>query len=197
MPMDRVNPEDAMSVEVTRRRFTVEEYYRMAAAGILAEDDRVELIEGEIHEMAAIGRRHAATVDRLATLVFEALGRRVNVRVQNPVQLSSYSEVQPDVTLLRRRNDFYEAGHPTPADVLLLMEVADSTLLFDRRIKIPLYARMGVAEVWLVNLESDVIEVYRDPSADGYRTVFQSPHGQRVTPAAVPDLALLVDDILG
>jgi len=100
--MHRVNPEDAMSVEVTRRRFTVDEYYRMAAAGILAEDDRVELIDGEILEMAAIGPRHAACVDRLTVLVIEALGRRVNVRVQNPVHLSPYSVVQPDITLLRR-----------------------------------------------------------------------------------------------
>jgi Uma2 family endonuclease len=195
--MDRVNPEDAMSVEVTRRRFTVDEFYRMTAAGILAEDDRVELIDGEIVEMAAIGRRHAACVDRLTVLVIEALGRRVNVRVQNPVRLSHYSEVHPDLALLRRRDDFYEAEHPTPPDVLLVIEIADATLLFDRRVKVPLYARMGVPEVWIVNLESDVVEVYREPAAEGYRDVSRAARGQTLTPTALPELALLVDDIFG
>jgi Uma2 family endonuclease len=194
--MDRVNPEDAVVIQVSRRRFTVDEYYRMAAAGILADDDRVELIDGEIIEMASIGSRHAACVDRLTVLVIEALGRRVNIRVQNPVRLSNYSEVQPDVTLLRRRDDFYETGHPTPSDVLLLIEVADSTLLFDRRIKMPLYARLGVVEAWLVNLERNVIEVHREPSASGYHSVVQFARGQNLS-AALPDLTLLVDDILG
>ena len=185
-----------MSVEVTRRRFTVDEYYRMAAAGILADDDRVELIEGEIIEMAAIGRRHAACVNRLTALLVEAVGRRANVQIQNPVQLSDYSEVQPDAALLRRREDFYESARPAPSDVLLVIEVSDATLLFDRRIKVPLYARMGIPETWLVNLESGVIEVHREPAAEGYRKVQQAARGQRVVLAALPEIALRVDDIL-
>ncbi len=112
------------------------------------------------------------------------------------MRLSNYSEVQPDITLLRWRDDFYEAGHPTPPDVLLLIEVADSTLLFDRRVKMPIYARLGVVEAWLVNLEKDVIEVHREPSASGYHSVIQFARGQNLS-AALPDLTLLVDDILG
>ena len=156
-----------MALPLTRRRFTVSEYYRMAESGILTEDDRVELIHGEIVEMAPIGRRHAAGVDRVADLFFHRFADGAIIRVQNPVRLDEYSEPEPDVALLRRCADYYEAGHPTPADVLLLVEIADTSTAADRQVKIPLYARSGIPEVWLVGLNEDTIGVYPE-FIDGY-----------------------------
>src|SRR6266850_3035884 len=124
------------------RLFTVAEYYRMTEAGIFKEDDRVELIEGEVVSMSPIGSRHAACVERLSALIRHAvLNESISVRIQNPVRLSEYSEPLPDVSLVRTREDFYAAGHPAAADVVLLIEVADASLMYDRHTKIPLYAR--------------------------------------------------------
>lgn len=182
----------------TRRRFTVEEYYRMGEAGILAADERLELIAGEIVVREPIGSRHAGTVDRLTRLMTSRLGERVIVRVQNPVQLpKERSELQPDVTLLRPRNDFYASGHPGADDVLLLIEVADSTLLLDRRVKIPLYARAGIREAWLVDLTKDRIEVYRDPAGGRYRDVRTLGRGEAAVPQALTDLTIAVFDVVG
>lgn len=186
-----------MTVQLARRLFNVVEYHRMAQAGILGEDDRVELIEGEIVEMAPIGSRHQAGVDRLAELFFRQAGDRAVVRVQGPIRLGARSEPQPDVTLLRRRPDFYAIYHPGPQDVLLVVEVADTTLDYDRQVKVPLYARYGILELWIVVLELEVIEVYRRPTQEGYQEIFQAGRGQRLSPEAFPGLDLAVDDILG
>jgi Uma2 family endonuclease len=186
-----------MAVQVLRRRFTVDEYYRMAEAGILHEDDRIELIEGEIVQMAAIGSKHAAGVDRLNYLFSPRVGQRAIVRVQNPVRLSQYTEPQPDVTLLRPRPDYYASAHPGPQDVLLLVEVMVTSEDYDREVKVPLYARSGIGEVWLVDLEADHIEVYRQPAPEGYRQVLRLQRGERLAPQSFPDLELSVDDILG
>lgn len=132
-----------MAVQVQRRLFTVSEYYRMAEAGILGEDDRVELLEGEIVQMAPIGSNHRGTVDFLANSLVSRLGARAIVRTQNPIRLDDFSEPQPDVALLHPRADFYRRSHPTPADVLLLVEVADSSVAFDRQVKLPLYCPSG------------------------------------------------------
>lgn len=136
-----------MSVQLLRRSFTVEEYHRMAEAGILREDDRVELLEGEIVEMTPIGSRHAACVDRLNQLGVRGVGPRAIVRVQSPVRLGERSEPQPDLTLLRARPDFYAHAHPGPADVLLIIEVAEASADADRTVKMPLYARAAIPEV--------------------------------------------------
>src|SRR5437868_12357745 len=141
-----------MSVQIARRHFNVAEYYKMAAAGVFSEDDRVELIEGEIVEMNPIGSRHAACVGRLTKLLERLTGDRAIVWVQNPVQVSDYSEPLPDVALLNPRDDFYSQATPQATDVLLIIEVAESSLEYDRSIKLPLYARSGIVEVWLVNL---------------------------------------------
>lgn len=141
-----------MSVQLLRRKFTLEQYHKMAESGILTEDDRVELIRGEIVEMSPIGRRHAACVRRLVTLFSEKLRLRAIVDTQNPVELSDRSEPQPDVALLQPRPDFYEAGHPKAKDIFLLVEVADTTAETDRDVKIPLYAEDGISEVWLVDI---------------------------------------------
>lgn len=177
--------------------FTVEEYHRMADAGIFTEDDRVELIEGEVVEMAAIGSRHAACVDRLNRAFARTGGERVIVRVQNPITLGLRSEPEPDLVLARFRDDFYEAGHPAADDVLLIVEVSDSSLEFDDRVKLPLYARHGIREVWRVDLASRTVAVHRDPAGDGYRSVTTARRGDTLRPEALPDLELPVDDLLG
>ena len=130
-----------MAVELRRYRFTTTEYDRMAEAGVLGEDDRVELIEGEILEMSPMGRRHAACVDRLTRLLVRGVGDAAIVRVQNPIVLSDHNEPQPDLALLRPRVDFYTAEHPGPEDALLVVEVSDSSVEYDRQIKVPLYAQ--------------------------------------------------------
>ena len=186
-----------MAVQLLRRRFTVDEYYRMGKVGILHEDDRLELLEGEIVEMAPIGSRHQATVDRLATLFFGRVADSASVRVQGPVRLAEDSEPQADLTLLRRRPDFYASAHPGPGDVLSLVEVSDTTVEYDREVKVPLYARHGIAEVWLVDLAVQVVEAHRDPSAEGYREVLQFGRGQGLSPESLPGLESVVEDILG
>jgi Uma2 family endonuclease len=186
-----------MPVRLLTRRFTVEEYHRMAQAGILSEDDRVELIEGEIVEMAAIGSRHAGCVNRLLRLIHPRAAERAVVSVQNPVRLGRHSEPQPDLALLGLRPDFYASAHPGPGDVLLLVEVSEASADADREVKVPLYARAGIPEVWLVDLEGEVIEVYRQPSAEGYRDVRQARRGEALSVEAFPDLVLAAEAILG
>ncbi|MCS7207323.1 MAG: Uma2 family endonuclease [Dehalococcoidia bacterium] len=186
-----------MAVQVQRLRFTVDEYHRLAQAGILGEDDRVELLDGEILVMAPISSRHAAAVNRLNALFSALVRRQAVVAVQNPVRLSLYSEPQPDIALLRPRPDFYASAHPQPPDVLLLVEVADASLPYDREVKLPLYARAGIPEVWLVNLASDTVEVYRSPSPQGYEDAHTLPRGQRLSPHLLPQVSVAVEDILG
>ncbi len=181
---------------VVRRKFTVEEYHQLTRAGILREDDRVELIDGEIVEMSPIGPRHAACVARL-TRHLGRLGERTVVWVQNPIRLGAFGEPQPDVALLRPQPDFYAAGHPGPEDVLLVVEVAETSVDYDRQVKVPLYARWGIREVWLVDLEQDRIEVYRSPSPEGYGEMRVVGRGDRVTPVAFPELELRAEDVLG
>jgi Uma2 family endonuclease len=184
-----------MAAEPLRRRFTSDEFHTMAQTGILSADDRLELIEGEIYEMTPIGNRHAGGVNRLTNL-FRALDGAV-LAVQNPVHLSEVSEPQPDIALLRPRDDFYANAHPLPAEILLLIEVADASLESDRRMKIPLYARYGIPEVWLVDLTRSTLEVHRAPSPSGYRDVHQLRRGDQLSPLAFPDLRLDCATILG
>ena len=186
-----------MSVTLLKRLFTVGEYHKMVGTGILNEEDRVELIRGEIVQMSPIGPVHAACVDRLNELFMLRLAGRVIVRVQNPVELDDMSEPQPDLTLLQRRPDFYQAGHPQSEDVLLLVEVADTTVQSDRDIKIPLYAEDNISEVWLVNVDERCLEVYRDPTTEGYQNVRRLEEGQTVTIQAFPDITFTVDELLG
>ena len=185
-----------MPVQVARRLFTVHEYYKMAQAGILHEDDRVELIEGEIVEMAPIGSRHAACVNRLNSTLSQSLGERAIVGVQNPIRLSEHSEPQPDLALLRAHPDFYSDAHPGPEDVLLVIEVADTTEDYDRGVKMPLYARSGILEAWLVDLAGGIIEVYRGPTPEGYQEVQRVQRGEGISVQAFPDVALAADEVL-
>lgn len=185
-----------MPVTTTTRPFTVDEYYRMAEAGILAPGERVELIEGEIVRMAAIGSRHAGTVMRLNRLLTKGVEARGLMAVQSPVRLDDLSEPEPDVGVLRPRADDYTATHPGPDDVLLVVEVADTTLTFDRDTKTPLYAAAGIPEYWLVNLPDDRIEVFREPAGEGYGRVTEHHRGDVLRPEAFPDLEVAVDVVL-
>jgi Uma2 family endonuclease len=155
-----------MAVEPQPRRFTVSDYYRMADVGILHPDDRVELIEGKVVEMAPIGSRHATCVDRLTSILSRLAGQRAVVRVQGPVRLDDLNEPLPDVALLKPRD--YSEAHPHPEDVFLIIEVADTTVRYDRGTKVPLYARAGIPKVWLVDLEQGVVECHTSPSLAGY-----------------------------
>jgi Uma2 family endonuclease len=186
-----------MSVQLLRRHFSVGEYYRMGEAGLFSEDDRVELIEGEVIEMNPIGSRHAACVGRLTKLLERSAGDVAIVWVQNPVQISDYSEPLPDVALLKRRDDFYSQANPGPSDVLLIIEVADSSVGYDREVKVPLYARAGIQEVWLVNLPEDVIEIYARPTDGTYRGARLVKRGESLTATSVSTLTLDADSILG
>jgi Uma2 family endonuclease len=179
-----------MAVQLTRRRFTVDEYYEMARAGILGEDDRVELIDGEIVEMPPIGPGHADSVDTIYQTLSRLFGDRAQIRSQNPIRLGPYNEPEPDFALLRRRPEGYRAAHPTPADVFLVIEVSDTTLATDRSIKMPMYARAGIAEAWLIDLQHGVVLVHREPGPDGYRV------GDRLSLLAFPDREIAVDDLL-
>lgn len=185
-----------MNVQLLRRRFTAEEYHRMARAGVFSEDDRVELLEGEIVKMTPIGSRHAACVSRLTHLFTSTVGQRAIVWLQNPVRLGPDSEPQPDLALLRSRTDFYAPAHPGPDDVLLLIEVAE-TAEYDRTVKIPLYARAGIPTVWVVELSTEQIEVYTEPSPEGYRGVRRLQRGQVISLEAFPGVGVAVDTILG
>jgi len=170
----------------------------MAEVGILSEDDHVELIEGEIIKMAPIGSRHAGCVTRLNVLFNNlVVGKTALVNVQNPVRLNDFSEPQPDISLLKLRNDFYSNSHPTPADVLLIIEVGDTSIEYDQNIKIPLYATSLIPEVWLVNLVKDTVEIYREPRDRMYREVHYVTRGDSVSPKYNPNLTISVDSILG
>lgn len=178
-------------------RLNVSQYHQMSEAGIFSENDKVELINGEIIEMSPIGRRHAACVDRINRLFSNILGMKVIVRVQNPIILNNLSEPEPDIALLQPRADFYESGHPQPQDIFLLIEVADSSLEYDRDVKIPLYASSGITEVWLVDIYEQAIIVYRYPSENGYSDIQKLSRGEKMSIQAFPEVNLVVDDILG
>jgi Uma2 family endonuclease len=152
-----------------RHRLTIADYHRMGETGVLAHDARVELIEGEVIDMAPIGSRHARAVNYLNMHLVEAVRRSAVVAVQNPVDLEEHTEVQPDVAVLRVRADLYGISHPRPRDVLLIIEVADTTVRYDLDIKLPLYARAGVPEVWIVDLEVGVLRLFRHPAGGNYQ----------------------------
>jgi Uma2 family endonuclease len=178
-------------------KFSLDEYHLMGETGILGEDDRVELIEGEIIDMAPIGHFHSGLGNALIELLgYPARGRAV-ASVQNPIRLGPHSEPQPDFALLRYRPDRYKHQLPTAADVLLVVEIADKSLCYDREIKTPLYARHGIPEYWIVNLRERRVEVHQDPDqASGcYRSTRTLTEG-KLTPACFPDLALDIGELL-
>lgn len=186
-----------MTLQIERRLFTVAEYDQMIAAGIFTEQERVELIAGEIVRMSPISMRHAACVTRLTHLLVASLAEQALVSVQNPVQLNNHSEPEPDLAILQPRDDFYENGRPTPTDIFLLIEVAETSLAYDRQQKVPLYAKAGIPEVWIVNTEANQVEMYRQPTPDGYQTQSIANTTQTIAPEAFPQTAVSVARIFG
>ena len=180
---------------ITRWKLDVHAYHRLGETGILGADDRVELIEGEVVAMSPIGAAHIGAVMALTRLLVLAAGDRVHVSPQGSVRLADDSEPQPDIALLRPRADQYRSGLPTPADILLLIEVSDSSLHFDRLVKLPLYARHNIPEVWIVDLAAGAVEVHRGPGPAGYATATLVGRGDRLEP--LPGAFLAVADILG
>jgi len=186
-----------MAVQILHWQFTVADYARMAEAGILTEDDRVELIDGEVRAMAPIGPRHAANVNRVTELIRDQVGKRAIISDQNPIRLNDYTEPQPDIVLLRRREDFYVHAHPTPEDVLLIVEVADTSVEYDRYEKVPRYAQAMIPEVWLFDVDSQTITQYADSDGSRYRIERTLERGQVIVSHAVSGLRLSVDSLLG
>ncbi len=185
----------AVEVAATRRLFTRKEYYRMAEVGILGKRERVELIRGEIIEMSPIGPRHSAFVDNLARLLIRRLPDDVIVRVQGPVALADDTEPQPDFTVLRRRDVPYKDREAWAEDAVLVIEVAESSLAYDRSTKRRLYAEAGIPEYWVVNCAAETVEVHRGPDAAGYRDVRLVTGTATVAPQAFPDVALSTTEI--
>jgi Uma2 family endonuclease len=185
-----------MIAPVTKKLFTVDEYYRIYQAGVLNEDDRVELINGEIVYMSPTGTKHATCVDRLAEILTFALQKQAQLRVQSSIQLPPNSQPQPDLALLKRKADFYVSAHPTPADIYLLIEVADSSIAFDRNVKMPMYGAAGIPEAWLVDIEAQCIEVYRHPESGSYAESQTFKPGQSISLQAFPDIQIAVTEVL-
>jgi Uma2 family endonuclease len=180
---------------LARHKLSVEDYHRMGEAGILGPDSRVELIEGEIIDMAPIGSLHASVVVFLTKFFIRSLGEAGVVSAQNPIRLLPASEPQPDLTLLKPRADGYRKSHPTAADVLLLVEVSDTTVDYDRRVKVPLYAQYGIQEMWLIDLKAESLEVYTAPVGKGYGSVRRFSKRESVTPTLVQIAALPLKEI--
>ena len=179
-----------------RHRLDVGAYYKMAEAGILTQDDRVELIGGEIFDMTPIGSAHAGKTNRLNRLFARAAADGLAlVSVQSPLRLDAYNEPEPDMMLLRPREDDYQERHPGAADVLLLVELSESSLAYDRGTKLALYARFGVPEVWIVDLRGGAVEVYREPTGDDYARKERLVSGS-LTPVLVPGVTLDVGVLL-
>jgi Uma2 family endonuclease len=185
-----------MTVAPLKHTFTVDEYHRMGEAGILNEDDRVELIEGEIVDMAPVGDRHISAVDRLNELFTLALAGRAIIRTQGSVRLNDQNEPQPDIVVLRRRDDFYARNSAGPGDTFLIIEVADSSLTWYRDVKAPLYAGTGIPEFWLVDVEARSITVFREPGPTGYGVVLTAEGGDVVSPLAFPDFVTTPQDVI-
>jgi Uma2 family endonuclease len=182
-------------VQLTRLAFTIEQFQRMDQLGIFASDQRLELINGEIVEMSPIGTRHAGKINRLVHLF-----RQINnayLSVQNPIRLSGSSLPQPDVVLLRPRDDFYDNTYPEPADVLLLIEVADTSLAYDRDVKVPLYAQAAIPEVWIVDLNKRELAVYRYPVNGKYTEVRYPQPADTVAPVLLPEATYFAEQIVG
>jgi Uma2 family endonuclease len=185
-----------MNDEILRHRFTVDDYYKMVEAGLLAPDARVELIEGEIIDMPPIGSRHAAMDSRLTELLCRTIKRRATVRLQLPIRLSAYSEPQPDVALVKFRSDFYANAHPVAADTLLAVEISQTSLARDRRLKIPLYARHHIPEVWLIDVKGERIHCFRLPDAGVYTDVSHADGlGDELLDERVQQLIVRIGDI--
>ena len=183
--------------EVRRYSFTVDEFAKMGEVGIFTEDDRVELIDGQVRELLPITPLHAAIVNRLMARLVELLKRSAIVHVQNPVQLDLHNETLPDIAIIKERGDYYKTSLPGPGDTLLAIEVADSSLAYDLHVKMPRYAKSMIPELWVVDLEVQVVRVFTQPDASGYANEREMPRGSTIASASVEGLRVEVNDIFG
>jgi len=185
-----------MAIEISRKLFTVHDYHRMVDAGILCEDDRVELIRGEVLTMSPIGPRHSAAVLRATQALVRIVGDHAIVGVQGSIRLDEYDEPQPDIYLLRPREDFYASGHAGPRDIFLIIEMADSSLGYDQKVKMELYAETGVPEYWIADIQNDRLITYSNPGKNAYRTMETLQRGNVTTPLLLPECRIPVDVLL-
>ena len=193
-PAPTESPGTATSPE--RRKFTVDEYYRMAEVGILHPDERVELIDGEITLMAPIGSRHGSGVARVTTQFVNRSAGAVQVWPQNSVHLGEDLELQPDIAILNPREDTYAESNPRPGNILIIIEVSDTTLSYDRDVKSRIYAEANVPETWIMNLPEDCIEAFTQPGSDGYAQHAIYRRGDTISPSTLPDVQFAVEDLL-
>ena len=189
-------PESSRALNLPVHRFTVAEYYAITEAGILKKEDRVELIDGVIVAMAPMGRNHRSTTNRYTRLFGESVRRRAIVQIQSSIVLDDRTMPEPDLALLREQADFYRSDDAGPEDVLLLIEVSDSSVGYDRNEKLPRYARAGIPEVWLTILPERVIEAHTEPAGGRYTQMRTFRPGGAISPGCFPDIALSVDEIL-
>jgi Uma2 family endonuclease len=190
--MPAVHTRQTMAELRSAFRLGVDAYHRMIDAGIFDEDDRVELIEGELRALPPIKSEHTGKNKRLNRVLTLAAGSDALVAVQDPLTLHPDSEPEPDLMLLRPREDFYAGANPTPADTLLVIEICDTSLRYDREVKVPLYAAHGVPEVWLIDLQHRRLEMYREPGPDGYRLILRPEPSEVVSPVLLPGLRLAI-----
>lgn len=186
-----------MVTEVRRHSFTIDEFAKMGEIGIFTEDDRVELIDGQVRELPRITPLHAAIVTRLNAALIKLLKRSAIVHPQNPVQLDLHNETLPDIAIIKARGDYYKTAHPGPGDTLLVIEAADSSLAYDLNEKTPLYAKSMIPEVWIVDLQAEVVRVFTQPGPGGYANESVMQRGSTITSASVEGLRVEVDDIFG
>ncbi len=186
-----------MVIQTIHRQITVEEYHRMGDVGILHDDERLELIDGEIIKMTPIGSRHAYCVNRMTEFLVTRLGSRAIVSTQNPVCLGKFSEPQPDIAIIKRSERKYMTRHPDASDVYLIIEFADSSINFDRDVKLPAYAKAGIYEVWIIDLVSECIEIYQEPATSGYKKMNKNKGSDTFAPSSFPDITIAANWALG
>jgi Uma2 family endonuclease len=188
------DPQEA--VAYTPYRLSVDDVYRMVESGVLRDDERVELLDGQLYVKEPIGPPHASRTEMLADILRGKLGKRAMVRTRHPAILDSYNAPEPDILVVKRRDDYYLEAHPTPADVLLAIEIAWTSGPGDRRIKSPLYARAGIPEFWIVDLRRSFVDVYQTPEPSGYQSHRRMVAGDALRPLAFQDIEVPVSDIL-
>jgi Uma2 family endonuclease len=178
-----------MTLQINRKHFTIDEYHKLAETGIIKPTDRVELIEGDIITMSPIKSKHAGIVDAIAEFLIHTLYRKATIKIQNPMSIGNNSEPEPDIIIAKHKQDHYRSAHPTPEEVYLLIEVADSSLAYDQSIKAPLYAKAGIPEYWIINIIDEQIEIYREPGDENYasKQILSTP-----TPAEAQNLDLTI-----
>ena len=185
-----------MSIAAELRALSVQDYHRMVEAGILAADERVELIEGQLYRMAAKGTAHSAAVTRIDRVLSRLLAGKALLRFQDPVQLSDFSEPEPDIAVVQIDPLDYEDHHPIPREIFLLIEVADSTLRRDRDLKVPIYGRSGIQEYWIWDVQERCLYVFQEPEQTGYRVQRKLSEQDTVTPLAFPECEIAIQDFL-